>query len=203
MNTATATPAGTSGGTLPSAVSDTAQANVTYNAALSIAKTVRLDGSSGVFGESSSMAAPGAFEWQIVVSNTGNSTLTGITVADPVVSSCVRSAFDLAPGANLTYTCTSTGALANTMNTATATPAGTSGGTLPAAVSDTAEANVTYTPGLSIAKTVRLDGSSGVFGESSSMAAPGAFEWQIVVSNTGNSTLTGITVADPVVVMRA
>jgi uncharacterized repeat protein (TIGR01451 family) len=60
--------------------------------------------------------------WRIVVHNTGEATLTDISVSDPTTPSCATTIPTLAAGASATYDCTST-ARDNLINVATATQA--------------------------------------------------------------------------------
>ena len=69
------------------------------------------------------IASGGTATWTIVVTNTGDVTLTNVTVADPLAPNCVSSTIGtLAPAASSTaYTCTLSGVTAGFTNIATAT----------------------------------------------------------------------------------
>jgi uncharacterized repeat protein (TIGR01451 family) len=77
--------------------------------------------------KSQSVAQGGTASFTITVTNTGNVTLTDVTVSDPLAPNCNRTKTDLpalasmAPGAKVSYTCTRPNVTANFDNTATAT----------------------------------------------------------------------------------
>ena len=47
-------------------------------------------------------------DFSITVTNTGNTALTGVTVADPLTPSCAKTLPDLAPAASTSYACSAT-----------------------------------------------------------------------------------------------
>ena len=189
-------------------VTDTAAVPLAQSPALSIAKTV-----TGVDGDTTPPflvdEAGDVISYSILVTNTGNQTLTGVSVADPRIANLdcdpgtagnQTTGFTLAPAATLTCTGTYTvtqgdidndgGGDGDIDNTATAD----SGQTGP--VSDSAAVPLDQSPALTIAKTV-----TGVDGDTtppfSVDAAGDVISYSILVTNTGNQTLTGVSVADP------
>ena len=77
--------------------------------------------------DTQTVASGGTATFTIVVTNTGNVTLTNVSVSDPLAPDCNETIGTLAPGASSNYTCTHTVTAAFT-NTATATgtsPTGT------------------------------------------------------------------------------
>ena len=135
--------------------------------------------------------------YTFTATNTGNVTLTGVTITDPLAGlsalSCVPAQpASLAPGASLvctaTYVVTTADATAGSVdNTATAD----SGQTLPVPDSETVPV---VTPGLTLVKSqtgnADEDGSGDV--------TPGdTLTYTFTATNTGTSTLTGVTITDP------
>ncbi|MFD0411146.1 hypothetical protein [Kitasatospora sp. NPDC127116] len=136
-------------------------------------------------------------DYSYVVTNTGNVTLTGLSVTDtsfsgkgtPPVITCPST--PLEPGASITctatYTVTQADIDAGTItNTATATGTPPSG---PPVTSPPATATVTLTrsPALTLAKSAS---------PATVTAAGQTVTYTLVATNSGNVTLTGITVAD-------
>jgi gliding motility-associated-like protein/uncharacterized repeat protein (TIGR01451 family) len=184
VNTATAS------GTAPdrSAVEDSDSATVTaiQNPAILITKTAD-PATYDTLGET--------ITYTITVTNTGNVTLTGVTVTDPLTGMDVTVA-SLAPGASRNFT--ETYAITQSdldggsvLNTATAS------GTAPdgAVVEDNDSATVTavQSPAIAITKTA----------DPATYDAVGqTITYTLVVTNTGNVTLTGVTVTDPLTGMN-
>jgi len=137
---------------------------------------------------------PGDFiSYTFVVKNTGNVTLTGITVTDllPGLSAISCPANTLAVGADMTctakYAVTQTDIDAGKVdNTATA-DSKESG-----SAEDKEEVTLPQSPALTIDKEGTFDDGED------NVTNPGDFiSYTFVVKNTGNVTLTGITVTDP------
>jgi uncharacterized repeat protein (TIGR01451 family) len=141
-------------------------------------------------------AAGEVINYNISVQNTGNQTLTGVTVADPFISnlSLVADAAsadgELDVGETWHYTATHTvtqseiDAGGNIVNVATADSDQTDPDT------DDAFVPVAQMPGLNIVKDASVAGDTAD-------AAGEIISYNISVQNTGNQTLTGVTVADP------
>jgi uncharacterized repeat protein (TIGR01451 family) len=138
-----------------------------------------------------SYAAPGdVLDYQLVATNSGTVDLTNVTIVDPLLGalSCTPAqGSTLTPGATMTctgsYTVTQADVDAGSVvNVATAD----SNETDP--VTDGETVLATRTPGISITKTAL----------STTYVAPGdVLEYELVVRNTGNVTLTEVTVSDP------
>ncbi|MEY4373480.1 MAG: hypothetical protein RL219_2249, partial [Actinomycetota bacterium] len=183
-NTATA-----SGDSTAGSASKSAKATVTKVAApaLTVAKTV----------SPTSFLLPGEIlNYQIRVTNTGNVTVSNVSVSDPKVSSlnCAPSlpVTSLAPGAQIL--CTASRTVTNSdvvagsvVNTATAS--GTAPGGAPVSGSDTATSTGSpLDPKLDVTKTASPTAFSRV-GETVS--------YTITAVNTGNVPLTNVSVSDP------
>ena len=181
-NTATAT------GTPPTgpSVSDTSSAVVIANRA----PALTLDKSSS---PSTVSSAGQTITYSFLVTNTGNVTLTSVTVGDPLpgLSAVSCPSMTLSPGASTTCTATKlatqgdidAGVINNTA-TVTATPPG--GGTVAAIDSHT----VTAPPASSITLVKTASPTT--------IASVGQLiNYSFVVTNTGNVTLTGVGVSDP------
>ncbi|WP_146185769.1 DUF11 domain-containing protein [Limnohabitans sp. 2KL-1] len=170
---------------------DTDDASVTVEQApgLNIVKDAAIAGGTA-------NAAGEVIDYTIAVSNTGNQTLTGVTVADPFISNLVlvtdaaSADGELDVGETWSYT-------ASHVVTQAEIDAGTPIVNVATAYSnqtgpDTDDASVTVeqTPGLNIVKDAAVAGGTA-------NAAGEVIDYTIAVSNTGNQTLTGVTVADP------
>ncbi|MFD8495576.1 CARDB domain-containing protein [Amycolatopsis sp. NPDC059657] len=124
--------------------------------------------------------------FQLTVTNTGDVPLTGVQVTDALAAACAR-AYDgaLAPGATWTFGCTVAAGKDNFVNVASVT--GTPPVGPPVTATDDAPVNVIH-PGLAIAK----DAAPTV------VRAGDTVTFTITVTNTGDSPLTAVTVADPI-----
>ncbi len=182
---------------------------VDYRPGLNITKTATVDGGSASAGET--------INYTITVANTGNVTLTGVTVSDPYadagsiayVSGDTDGDGKLDVGETWTYTAShlvtqaevdsNGGGDGNLENTATADSDQTDED------SDDAAVPVDYRPGLNITKTVQSieeqpdsDGKLPPNDVPGEVNTPGAtITYAIAVENTGNVSLTGVTVTDP------
>jgi uncharacterized repeat protein (TIGR01451 family) len=175
---------------------DDASVPVCRNPALNITKDASVPGGTA-------NAAGELISYTITVANTGNTTLTGVTVTDPFadVGSIVRGADVsgdndalLEVGETWGYTAAHTvtqaeidsngggdGALENTA-TADSTETGPD--------TDDASVPVDRSPSLNITKDASVPGGTAD-------AAGELISYTITVANTGNTTLTGVTVTDP------
>ncbi|MFJ4184962.1 hypothetical protein [Kitasatospora sp. NPDC089509] len=160
------------------------------NPAITLAKTV----------EEQQLTAPGqVLHYDFVVTNTGNVTLTNVTVTETAFSgtgtkpaiTCPDTAKSMAPGANITCTATYTVTQADVdagkvTNAATATGTPPSG---PPPVSPPSGAQVPGepVPAITVVKSVTEQ----------QFTAPGqVLHYSFVVANTGNVTLTNVTVTE-------
>ncbi len=143
-------------------------------------------------------AAGDVIDYRFDVSNTGNITIEGVQVSDTLEGlsalTCTPAApFDLAPGASANCTATYTVTQADVdrgfiPNEATATGTDTAG--QPAGDTAASTLNATRTPGITIEKTADV----------TSFATPGVVvNFTKTITNTGNVTLTGLTITDPLV----
>ncbi|MCP4168446.1 MAG: DUF11 domain-containing protein, partial [Chloroflexi bacterium] len=182
---------------------------VTQNPLYTIVKTVTDvggDGESGVVD-----AAGDAISYSIVVTNTGNQSLTGVVLADallsgpngtletvPAESLNVNSVLEV--GETFTYTGTyiaqqsdvddNGGGDGDIDNTATVVCV-----EIPAPLGSSTDTPVIQDPAYSILKTVADVGGDGPLGVVNEIGD--TVTYQIVVANTGNMTLTGVGVSDP------
>ena len=134
--------------------------------------------------------------YNLVATNTGNVTLSGVSISDPGVSGLACTPTQpatLAPGATLS--CTGTHTVSQTdLDTGTITNTATVTGTPPAGgVTSTATAtatkvvSATQTPHVSLSKTVT----------EATYDAPGqTLHYQLVATNDGNVTLSGVSISD-------
>lgn len=189
-NTATAT--GVPPGILVPPVSPPSTVNVpaTATSALTLVKSA----------DTTEITAAGqaiAYSFQVI--NSGNVTLTNVTVDEtafsgtgtPPAITCPAGAASMIPGAQITCTATYTTTAADYNsdsldNTATATGTPPSG-TPPVSPPSTVEIPVVSTPGLTVAKTAD---------RTQITAAGETINYSFLVTNTGNVTLTGVTVTE-------
>ncbi|MCR4265850.1 choice-of-anchor D domain-containing protein [Nitratireductor sp. ZSWI3] len=144
-----------------------------------------------------------SISYSFVVRNTGNVTLTGVTVNDPLLANAGISVTPgpqtLAPGGAVTFTATYQPTQADidagrVENTATGTGTPPDPNEPPVeSPPDTVVVPPDDTPGMTIDKTGTLNDLDG-----DGLIDPGeSISYAFVVRNTGNVTLTGVTVNDP------
>jgi len=179
-------------------VSDSEQVPLVYQPALAIDKSfVNVSGGDG---DAVADAVGDVLNYTVAVTNTGNVTLTGVTVVDPLTGQNI-SGVTLAPGATNTYNTSYTltqadldragnaGSDGDIDNTATADSVET------APVSDSEQVPLVYQPALAIDKSfVNVSGGDG---DAVADAVGDILNYTVAVTNTGNVTLTGVTVVDP------
>ena len=170
--------------------SDTEITTFTQTPAINIDKTMA----------PTSVSAPGNVTYTYVVTNTGNVTLTNVTVMDdnatPGILGDDFAATYVSGDTNLnnklelteswTYTATRAVSQAEIDAGTALTNTGTADSTESAPDTDTATLTITQTPAINIDKTVAP----------TSVSAPGNVTYTYVVTHTGNVTLTNVTVMD-------
>jgi uncharacterized repeat protein (TIGR01451 family) len=125
--------------------------------------------------------------WSILIQNTGDGALSNVTVSDPLAPDCAATfAGTLAPEASEPeYGCSLADVTVGFTNTATVTGTPASG----SAVSSSSQGVVTIEgPGIGITESPVTQ----------TVMAGGTATWTIVVTNTGNATLSNVSVSDPV-----
>jgi uncharacterized repeat protein (TIGR01451 family) len=157
------------------------------NPAISISKTPH----------SQTVAFAGTVTFTIGVKNTGDSTLTNVVVTDAQAPGCARTSADIpqlasmAPGDQLSYSCTVANVMADFTNVATATGHPEKGPDVTA--SDSAAVTVgpppppVTHPAISIVKDPK----------SQTVTVGNKATFKITVTNTGDVALTNVTVSDP------
>ncbi len=173
INTATATASGAA------PAEDEATVVIGQTPLLSLAKTA----------DPTQMSAPGTVTYSFLITNTGNVSLTGVGVTDPLPGlsaiSCPGTTIDV--GAEMT--CTATLDVTQEMIDA-GTPIvnnATADSDQSEPDGDDATVTISTQPGMSLAKTA----------DPTSLSAPGTVNYSFLVTNTGNTTLTGVSVSDP------
>jgi len=143
-------------------------------------------------------AAGSTIAYSFLVTNTGNVTITGIVVNDAQLdAAAVCPVTTLAPGGDTTCTGTHTitqvevnAGVVNNSATATGTPPTGPSVTSPP---DTTSTPITQTPGQSLVKALTGDSTGGA------VAVGDELTYTITLSNTGNTTLTGVVVNDALI----
>jgi uncharacterized repeat protein (TIGR01451 family) len=154
----------------------------------------------------------GTATFTITVTNTGNVTLTNVTVDDPMSTACDRAVGTLAPGQSTTYTCKATNVRHGFHNVATA--AGTPPSGSPVSATDSADVTVSapFTPpppaqhpSIAIVKSpknqtlkTKVVRSTQSTGAVTTTVSYGTAHFTIKVTNTGDVTLHDVTVVDPI-----
>ncbi len=179
-NTATAT------GTPPTGAALTATDSVTTP--ITRAPAITLDKTAAA---PSGNTAGSTIAYTFLVTNSGNVTLTTVGVTDPKVGAITCPATTLAPGASTTCTKTYTLTQADVdagsvINTATAR------GTSPTAVVVTSTDAVTST--IARTATITMDKQAGT---PTGFTVGSTIPYTFIVTNTGNTTLTGLAITDP------
>jgi uncharacterized repeat protein (TIGR01451 family) len=180
-NNATASADGTESNT------DTVTVDADQNPAISIDK-VTVDGSTE--GDGRTIFSGEAISWKYTVTNTGNVTLTAVSVIDDqgVTVSCPKTTLD--PGETMVCTASGTAVAGDYTNLSTATSEGPQGQT--ATDTDTSS-YFGADPQISINK-VTVDGSSE--GDGRTILTGETIGWKYTVVNTGNVALSNVTVTD-------
>ncbi len=168
---------------------DTDDASVTVLVPeMALTKEVDFDGD-GTFGLHETWYAGATAVWRIVVTNTGQTPLWGVTLDDSNGESFGPLNLDVGRSATVTYTTTVEEPTANVVTATAYDP-------LEHRLTLEAQAHADpISPGLSIDKTVDFDGD-GVFTDSEEGVEGDAAVWRIVVANTGDTTLYGVEVSD-------
>ena len=176
---------------------DTLVIPIAQNPAITLTKTGTLNDDDSTPG----LSAGDTISYAFIVQNTGNVTLTNITLADTVGGVTISGGpiASLAPGASDNTTFTGSYTLAQTdinagtfTNTATATGTPPTGPDITDPDSDTQ--TLTGTPAITLTKTGTLNDDDGTLG----LSAGDTISYFFTVQNTGNVTLTNITLADTV-----
>jgi uncharacterized repeat protein (TIGR01451 family) len=151
--------------------------------------------------KSQTISSGATANFTIVVTNTGNTTLTNVTVTDPLSTDCSKTSAQIgalgsmSAGASVTYNCSQPNVTASFTNVATVVGTTPTGGTVTA--TDSAPVTVT-TPITPPAVVVSHPAISIVKDpKSQQIATDGTATFHITVTNTGDVTLTDVTVSDP------
>jgi hypothetical protein len=130
-------------------------------------------------------------EWSYLVTNSGNVTLTDVAVVDDQLGAIACPDATLAAGASTTCVATGTAEPGQHANTGTVTADAASGGTV---TDDDPSHYFGAVPGIDVEKATNgddADDAPGVF-----VLAGSTVTWTYVVTNTGETPLTAVTVTD-------
>ena len=149
--------------------------------------------------KSQQISPGGTANFTIVVTNTGNVTLTNVNVTDQLSPDCAKTSAaigalaSMGPGAIVTYNCSLANVTASFTNVATATGTPPSG----ANVTATDSAPVTVSTPLTPPPVTHASISIVKDPKSQTLGPGGTAKFRITVSNTGDVTLSSVNVADP------
>ena len=200
VNSATATGTPVGGGPDVSAT-DTAPVTVTPPPPSGGTPNIGITKNAAPGQKGQTITSGGTATWTIVVTNTGTLTLSNVSVSDPLAPNCNQSGStiaalaSMAPGASVTYNCSLGNVTANFTNVATATGTGSNGQTVTA--NDSAPVNVTVPPAV-IPKPPASKPAIDIVKDpkTQSLTIGGTATFKITVTNTGDVTLTDVTVTD-------
>ena len=190
-NTATASGTDLVGGTSTSPP-DTATVTATQTPSQTLVKALTNDSTGG------SVSVGDVLEYTVTLTNTGNTTLTGVVVNDPKISPNSITCPTVAPGGTCvlvgTYTVIQSDADAGTIqNVATATsPVCPAGGVGVCTV--TVDTPVPQTPSQTLVKELTGNADQDVSG---TVTLGDTLTYTVTVTNTGNTTLSNVVVSDP------
>jgi uncharacterized membrane protein len=195
-NTATVT--GTTPGNTPVTDHDSETVNIPQSANIDLLKNGLLDMT--VTGLPGQADAGDKINYSFTVTNTGNVTLTNVIVTDPLVTVTGSPIAYLLPGASNNSTFTGSYTLTqadidagHVDNTATVT--GTTPGNTPVSDQDSKTVNLPQSANIDLVKNGLLDMTvTGLPGQAD---AGDVINYSFTVTNTGNVTLTNVTVTDP------
>ncbi|MDY6876422.1 MAG: LamG-like jellyroll fold domain-containing protein [Chloroflexota bacterium] len=149
------------------------EAGQTMNFGIEIAKTP----------DSQTVVSGGTATFTIIVTNTGNMTLTNVTVSDVQAPNCAQTVGVLAAGDDHTYVCTVADVTSDFTNSATVTGTTTVSDTV--TYTDTAFVDV-INPRIEIAKTP----------DTQTVTSGSDVDFTIAITNTGDVPLTDVTISD-------
>ena len=166
---------------------------------IALSKTVQLQGGICPGGSDMLTASNGtAISYCMVVSNRGNSTFTNLTLTDPSLGVGLSTNLNLAPGQIFSVVLNSS-VNGDLTNVASVVGSDTTGGVataLSTAIVDEIEAPMR--PALALIKTIQPGPGTCPGGVNSLSATNGdAVTYCLIVSNTGNTSLTNISLSDP------
>lgn len=137
--------------------------------------------------------------YTFTVENTGNLTITGAAITDPMVTGITPATADLAPGETKVFTASYTVTQADVdgggplVNTASAAGTAPDGGTVTSPDSSTTTPTPARAPELAIEKSAALTSDHGTAGKADE---GDVVAYTFEVTNTGNVTLTNVAVTD-------
>ena len=154
---------------------------ITKNASITVEKS----------SATTSLSAPGTVTYNYLVTNTGNVTMTGLSLSDDNDNDdmvCGSSTLTVAPDTGSTTTCTAT----HTFTQAELDAGGTLDNTVTASSNEAPDA----TDDLSIPITKNASMTVEKSSATTSLSAPGTVTYNYLVTNTGNVTITGLSLSD-------
>ncbi|WP_420914034.1 DUF7507 domain-containing protein [Arsenicicoccus dermatophilus] len=200
-NTATAYGTATINGARTPTVSDATSTTVPQSSTITLDKTASAIADTNSTGRAD---AGDTVTYSFVVRNTGTTTLSAVTLTDPTLglAAVACGTGDLAPGA--TRTCTAyplkltqaqvdAGGVNNTATIAATDPKGT-----PVSGADDASTSVTAASGIKLAKTA---GTIVDVNGNKEQDVNDTVTYTFTITNTGNTTLSPVTLTDPMVGM--
>src|SRR5262249_47067304 len=149
-----------------------------------------------------SVTSGSAASFTITVTNTGDVTLTNVTVADPLTGSCVKTVGTLTAGQSSTYTCSQSNVTSAFTNVATATghpplgPHGTASASADVTVTTPSTPAPTPTPTPTPPAPTVVDLAIVKTASPTSLLQGGNTTYTLTVTNNGPVSDTNVKVAD-------
>ncbi len=136
--------------------------------------------------DQASIVAGEDLDYHIDLENTGNRTLTGLTITDADAPDCAGPVADLAPGGTTTIDCTYTTVSPGDVGTYTNTATVASNEAPDVVTNQVSSTVAAQAPGITIAQAA----------DQNSVFASQDIDLHITLHNTGNMTLTGVVIID-------
>jgi large repetitive protein len=176
---------------LPAPETATRNVAVPQTASLAIDKKNPINGDQDT---SSSVTLNDILTYEIVVTNTGNTTQSNVVITDPLISPSTTTCSSVSPGATCSLIGTKTVSQANVNSGAINNSASATSTQVPTAVSDSVSTPVAQRSSLTIGKALISNADQDT---SSSITLNDTLSYRVTVTNDGTVTQNAVVVSDP------